>query len=123
MELAKIEGIDVEIQIVFKATHLPILTPYFIKAGISQLKINAIIDEYIQSGETIVFERWFLNTCQKKLNPEMNKFLGREVNYPTFNRMLRFALHPIIEQDAIVFHLRKSHKDLHSGKTDESRKD
>ncbi|MBI3218573.1 MAG: hypothetical protein HYZ44_03605 [Bacteroidetes bacterium] len=114
MEFAKIEGIDVEIQIVFKASHLPILTPYFLRAGVSQSKIDSIIDEYIESGENLVFERWFLDTCQKKINPEMNKFLGREINHPTFNRLLNVALRAIIEKDTIVVHLRKSRRNLQS---------
>jgi hypothetical protein len=108
MEFAKIEGIDVEIQIAFKASYLPILTPYFTKAGIHQSKIDSIIDEYILTGENVVFERWFLNSCQKRLNPEMNKYLGRDINYPTFNRLLKVALNEKIEQDTTVLHLRKS---------------
>ena len=123
MEFAKIEGIDVEIQIAFKASYLSILTPYFTKAGIHQSKIESIIDEYILTGENVVFERWFLDTCQKKINPEMNIYLGRDVNYPTLNRLLRVALKTVIEQDPIVLHLRKSYKDLHNSKTVEPQKE
>jgi hypothetical protein len=108
MEYAKIDGIDVEVQIAFKASHLAILAPYFIKAGIEPSKIDLIIDEYILTGENVVFERWFLDSCQKRLNPEMNKYLGRDINYPTFNRLLKVALKEKIEQDPTVLHLRKS---------------
>lgn len=108
MEFAKIDGIDVEIQIAFKASHLSILIPYFLKAGIQPSSVNSIIDDYILTGENVVFERWFLDTCQKRLNPEMNKYLGRDMNYPTFNRLLNVALKEKIEQDPTVLHLRKS---------------
>ncbi|MFN8887481.1 MAG: hypothetical protein ACK5WF_08475 [Cyclobacteriaceae bacterium] len=108
MEFAKIEGIDVEIQIAFKASYLPILMPYFTQAGIHPSKIDSIIDEYILTGENVVFERWFLDYCQKRLNSEMNKYLSRDINYPTFNRLLKVALKEKIEQDSTVLHLRKS---------------
>ncbi|MBI3218543.1 MAG: hypothetical protein HYZ44_03450 [Bacteroidetes bacterium] len=108
MEYTRIDGIDIEIQIAFKSAHLPLLIPYFEKAGIHSQKVNSIIDEYILTGEHVVFERWFLDSCQKRLNPEMNSYLKRDVNYPTFNRLLKVALKERIEQDPTVLHLRKS---------------
>lgn len=38
----------------------------------------------------------------------MNKYLNRDINYPTFNRLLKVALKEKIEQDFTVLHLRKS---------------
>jgi hypothetical protein len=113
MSYSRIDGIDIEVQIAFKASYLPILLPYFSKAGIQPSKIYSIIDDYIITGEKVIFESWFLNTCQKRLNPEMNKYLGRDINYPTLNRLLNVALKEKIEQDSTVLHLRKSKVHIH----------
>lgn len=110
MDFSRLEGIDVEVQIVFRADHLRLLMPYFKQAGIQPSDIDKIIDEHISTGEIVPFERWFLECGQNRLNPSMNRFLKREPSHPTFNKLLKVALKEQIERDPTILQLRRFSK-------------
>ena len=95
----RVEGIDVDIQIVFRSHHLEVVLPHYNKIGLPETVMNDMIDAYIASGEVVSYERWILEYGQKVINPLMNKKLGRVHNHPTFNNLLRFALKEILEND------------------------
>ena len=107
MDFTRVDGVDIDIQIVFRGIHLKLLMPYFKQAGLSSDVINASIDEYISTGEIVPFEKWFLQTGQRKLNPLMNKFLKRDPAHPTFNNILRVALKSEIESNETILNLKK----------------
>lgn len=106
-DFARVIGIDVEVQIVFQAKHLNLLTPLFKRAGINSETVNEMIDEYISAGEPVAFERWVLEYGQSKLNPMMNAFLKRESSHPTFNNLLKVALKDEIENSPTLRKLKK----------------
>ncbi len=103
----RVPGIDVGIQIIFRAEHLQILLPYFEKTGIPPF-VDDMINAYVASGEKVTYERWILEYGQAVLNPMMNKKLGRAVDHPTFNGMLLYALKDILDADPIVALLKKT---------------
>jgi hypothetical protein len=103
----RVEGIDVEIQIVFRAHHLEQVLPHYHKVGLPAHVLNDMIDAYIASGEQVPYERWILEYGQKVINPLMNKKLGRPVDHPTFNNLLKFALKEVIENDSILKQFKK----------------
>ena len=112
MDFTRVDGVDIDIQIVFRANHLRLLLPYFKQAGLSSAEINTTIDEYILTGETVPFEKWFLQTGQSKLNPIMNKFLKRNPTHPTFNNLVRVALKREIELNETILSLKKFREKL-----------
>ena len=107
MDKIGIQGIDVEIQIVFLNKHTNLISPHFEKVGICKSTINEMIDSYISSGEKVSYERWFLEYGQTVINPIMNKKLGRSVDHPTFNNLLRHALKDIIASHPIICQFKK----------------
>lgn len=109
-DFVRVDGIDVEIQIVFRTKHLNLLTPFFELAKVPQDEINKMIDEYTAAGETVSFERWVLEYGQSKLNPLMNTNLGRATEHPTFNNLLKAALKDQIEHDPTILQLRRFSK-------------
>lgn len=104
----RVEGIDVEIQIVFRAEHIQLIVPHLKRIGLPDSALNDIIENYTKSGELVSYERWFLEYGQKNLNPLMNKLLNRASDHPTFNSLLKFSLKDQIENDSILIHLRKA---------------
>lgn len=102
-KLIRIKGIDIEIQIIFKSTHINKLLEHLVKAGLPTSVINQSIDLYIATGEKVPYEKWFLYHGQTVLNPIINRNLNRESNHPTFNNMLKHVLkdeltnHPILK--------------------------
>ena len=103
----RIAGIDVDIQIAFKAEYIPLVLPHFAKAKVNPSIIDDIINAYIASGEQVSYERFFLEYCQKVINPMMNKNLNRASDHPTLNNLLRYALKEQIENDPILAALKK----------------
>ena len=103
----RIAGIDVDIQIAFKAAYIPLVLSHFEKAKVNPTIIDDIINAYIASGEHVSYERFFLEYCQQFINPVMNKNLGRASDHPTMNNLLRFALKEQIENDPMLIALRK----------------
>lgn len=95
----RVEGIDIEIQIVFRASHMDLVLPHYNKVGLPSQVLDEMIDAYIASGEHVQYERWILEYGQKVINPMMNKKLGRAADHPTFNNLLKFALKDVIESD------------------------
>ncbi len=106
----RVEGIDIEVQIVFTPAHLDLIWPYYDKTGLSRGIIDDMINEYIASGERVPYERWFLEYGQRVINPLMNKKLGRPLDHPTFNNLLKFALKKEIEINPVIIQLRKFKK-------------
>src|SRR6478736_4258747 len=103
----RVEGIDVDIQIVFRSHHLEVIMPHYNKIGLPVTVMNEMIDAYIASGEVVSYERWILEYGQRVINPLMNQKLGRAHNHPTFNNLLRFALKEIIENDPTLKQFKK----------------
>jgi hypothetical protein len=107
-DLARVSGIDFDIQLVFSAEHLSLLLPHLAKTGLALEVVDKMIDSYIASGEVETFERWILEYGQSHLNPLINNKLKRKIDHPTFNNLLRFALKDQIDQHPTIIHLRKS---------------
>ena len=105
--IARVAGIDVEVQIVMRGEHLKLLVPNFIRAGLPSTIEDQITDAYIASGEKVSYARWILEYGQYVLNPLMNQKLGRSKDHPTFNNMLKFALKEVIENDPSLILFRK----------------
>lgn len=106
----RVEGIDIEVQIVFTREHLDLILPYYDKTGLSRSVIDDMINAYIASGELVSYERWFLEYGQRVINPLMNQKLGRAINHPTFNNLLKFALKDQIEANPTIIQIRKFKK-------------
>jgi hypothetical protein len=66
-----------------------------------------MIDEYTAADGSVSFERWVLEYDQSKLNPLMNRNLGRETTHPTLNKLLKAALKDQ-ESDPTILQLRRS---------------
>lgn len=106
----RVEGIDVAIQLVFRKEHIELLLPHFQRVGLPATLMDDVIDAYIKSGETVSYERWFLEYGQRIINPMMNQKLGRAKDHPTFNNLLKHALKEIIETDSLLNQFRKFKK-------------
>ncbi len=106
-DFIRVPGIDIDIQIVFRARHLPLLAPFFKRAGVTADAINRMIDEHISSGEVMPFERWVLEYGQSKLNPLMNAYLKRDSKHKTFNSLLKVALKEHLENDPVLRQLKR----------------
>jgi len=106
----RVEGIDVDIQIVFTREHLERILPHYDKTGLPRAVIDDMINAYIASGELVPYERWILEYGQRVINPMMNKQLGRAADHPTFNNLLRFALKDEIDRHPTIIELRKFRK-------------
>jgi hypothetical protein len=117
-----VDGIDINIQILFKAEYLRLLIPQFKRAGIIDTDIDEMIDAFIRSGELVSFSKWILTYGQAVLNPIMNKNLNRPPNHPTFNNLLKFALKEFLEIDTTISHLNNSKKILLTNRKNESSK-
>jgi hypothetical protein len=98
----RVEGIDINIQLVFKREHIELVLPHFQRVGLSSGIMDEMINAYIQSGETVSYERWFLEYGQTIINPLMNQKLGRAKDHPTFNNLLKHALKEAIETDSLL---------------------
>ncbi len=103
----RVEGIDVEIQLVFRKEHIELVLPHFQRVGLSPTMMDEMINAYIKSGETVSYERWFLEYGQQVINPLMNQKLGRAKDHPTFNNLLKHALKEVIESDSILKQFKK----------------
>jgi hypothetical protein len=108
MDSIRVEGIDVEIQIVFRAEYIQSIVPHLRRIGVTDSTLDDLIENYIKSGELVSYERWFLEYGQKNLNPLMNKLLNRPSGHPTFNNLLKFSLKDQMENDPILVQLRKA---------------
>ncbi len=95
----RVDGIDIDIQIVFRSHHIDLVMPHYNKIGLPPSVWNEMIDAYIASGEHVSYERWILEYGQKIINPLMNQKLGRPAAHPTFNNLLKFSLKEVIEND------------------------
>ncbi len=102
MDFVRIKGIDVNIQLVFRAEHIPLLTPLFQRAGLPESTMNDLIDAYIESGEVVSYERFFLEYGQEVLNPILNQLLMRAPNHPTFNNLLTHGLKEILATSPVL---------------------
>lgn len=98
----RVEGIDIEIQLVFRKENIELVLPHFQRVGLPEKVLDEMIDAYIKSGETVSYERWFLEYGQRIINPLMNQKLGRAQDHPTFNNLLRHALKDILKVDPIL---------------------
>ena len=98
----RVEGIDIEIQLVFRKEHIELVLPQFQRVGISSAILDEMINAYIKSWEIVSYERWFLEYGQQVINPLMNQKLGRDKNHPTFNKLLKHALKEVIETDSVL---------------------
>lgn len=98
----RVEGIDIEIQLVFRKEHIELVLPHFQRVGLPSNVLDDMIDAYIKSGETVSYERWFLEYGQRIINPLMNQKLGRAKDHPTFNNLLKHALKEVLEADSIL---------------------
>ena len=103
----RVQGIDVNVQLVFLPEHVELLRPQLEKAGLATNTMDEMIDAYVASGEKVPYERFVLEYGQAVLNPLMNKKLNRPADHPTFNKMLLFVLKDIIESNPIVLEFRK----------------
>lgn len=106
----RVEGIDIEIQLVFRKEHIELLLPHFQRVGLPSTVLDDMIDAYIKSGETVSYERWFLEYGQQVINPLMNQKLGRAKDHPTFNNLLKHALKEILESDGMLKQFRNFKK-------------
>jgi hypothetical protein len=104
----RVQGIDVEIQLVFKSEYLNLLLPHFERIGLPSSITDEMIDAYIKSGETVTYDRWILEYGQRVLNPLMNAKLKRPESHPTFNGMLLYVLKDIIDNNPIMSHFKIS---------------
>jgi hypothetical protein len=98
----RVEGIDIEIQLVFQREHIELVLPHFQRVGLSSTVLDDMINAYIKSGETVSYERWFLEYGQTMINPLMNQKLGRAKEHPTFNNLLKHALKEILESNPML---------------------
>ncbi len=98
----RVEGIDIEIQLVFQKEHIELVLPHFQRVGLPSNVLDEMIDAYIKSGETVPYERWFLEYGQRVINPLMNQKLGRPNDHPTFNNLLKHALKEVIENNDLL---------------------
>ena len=98
----RVEGIDIEIQLVFRKEHIELVLPHFQRVGLPSTVLDDMIDAYIKSGEIVSYERWFLEYGQRVINPLMNQKLGRAKDHPTFNNLLKHALKEVLETDSIL---------------------
>jgi hypothetical protein len=98
----RIKGIDVNIQLVFQAEHIKLITPLFQKAGLPKTVSDDIIDFYIKSGEVVSYERFFLEYGQEVLNPILNQLLVRHPDHPTFNNILKHGLKEVLENSELL---------------------
>jgi hypothetical protein len=98
----RVEGIDVNIQLVFRPEHIPLVTAQFDKVGLNPSLMGDLIDSYVKSGELVSYERWFLEYGQRVINPLLNIKLNRAMNHPTFNNLLKHALKEVIEESPIL---------------------
>lgn len=103
----RVEGIDFEIQIIFRSEHVELLRPHFERVGLPSNTVNEMIDAYIASGEKVTYERWVLEYGQTVLNPRMNAKLGRPLDHPTYNKMLLFALKDELSSNPILKQLKQ----------------
>ncbi|CAN5344400.1 hypothetical protein BH09BAC3_BH09BAC3_08030 [soil metagenome] len=103
----RVEGIDVNIQIVFRQEHISLVLPQFEKIGLPASTMDDLIDGHIKSGEIVTYERWFLDYGQRVLNPLMNKKLGRAIDHPTFNSLLKYVLKDVMDESPILKHFSK----------------
>ncbi len=103
----RIEGIDVDIQIVFRQEYIALVLPQFEKIGLPLSTMDDLINNYIKSGEVVTYERWFLEYGQTVLNPLINTKLGRAIDHPTFNSLLKYVLKDIMDESPILGHFRK----------------
>jgi hypothetical protein len=106
----RVEGIDVDIQLVFRKEHIELVLPHFQRVGLSPIVLDDMINAYIKSGEMVPYERWFLEYGQTMINPLMNQKLGRAKEHPTFNNLLKHALKEVIETDSILKQFKKFQK-------------
>jgi len=109
---ARVEGIDIEVQLIFNSTYLNLLIPHFEKIGLPSSTVDDMINAYIKSGELVSYDRWILEYGQRVLNPLMNSKLGRPANHPTFNAMLLYSLKDIIDASPIIAHFKNAKKQL-----------
>jgi hypothetical protein len=98
----RVEGIDIEIQLVFKKEHIELVLPHFQRVGLPSSLLDELIDAYIKSGEIVPYERWFLEYGQQVINPLMNQKLGRAKENPTFNNLLKHALKDVVENNSLL---------------------
>ena len=112
----RVKGIDIEVQIVFRPEHIEIILPHYEKIGMPVAVMDEMIDAYIASGEKVDYGRWFLEYGQSKINALINQKLGRAIDHPTFNNLLKFALKDIIEVDPIIVVMRKAKQLIASDK-------
>ncbi len=98
----RVEGIDIDIQLVFRKEHIELVLPHFERVGLSPIAMDEMINAYVKSGETVSYERWFLEYGQRVINPLMNQKLGRAKEHPTFNNLLRHALKEILKTNMIL---------------------
>ncbi|CAN5370126.1 hypothetical protein BH10BAC4_BH10BAC4_21430 [soil metagenome] len=103
----RIEGIDVDIQIIFRAEHIALVLPQFEKIGLPASIMDDVINAHIKSGEKVSYERWFLEYGQQVLNPMINQKLGRKSDHPTFNSLLKYVLKDVIDDSPILAHFKK----------------
>jgi CRISPR/Cas system CSM-associated protein Csm2 small subunit len=106
----RVEGIDIDIQLVFRKEHIALVLPHFQRVGLPSSLMDEMIDAYIKSGENVSYERWFLEYGQQVINPLMNQKLGRAKDHPTFNNLLKHALKEIIETDSVLQQFKKFKK-------------
>jgi hypothetical protein len=98
----RVEGIDIDIQLIFQQEHIELVLPHFQRVGLPSNVMDEMINAYIKSGETVSYERWFLEYGQKVINPLMNQKLGRSKDHPTFNNLLKHALKEILESNTLL---------------------
>ena len=103
----RIKDIDVNIQIVFLQEHISLVVPQFEKIGLPPSTMDDLINSYIKSGELVTYERWFLEYGQRVLNPLMNQKLGRAIDHPTFNSLLKYVLKDIMDESPILKHFNR----------------
>ncbi|HZX74280.1 MAG TPA: hypothetical protein VFE57_07665 [Cyclobacteriaceae bacterium] len=111
-KIGRIEGIDFQIQIIFKSEYIKLLIPHFEKVGLDLNILDELINEYIKSGERVTYEYWFLEYGQRVINPTMNTKLKRDINHPTFNNLLRHALKEQLLSDPTLIALGQSQRKL-----------
>jgi hypothetical protein len=106
----RVEGIDIDIQLVFRKEYIELVLPHFQRVGLSATVVDEMINTYIKSGETVSYERWFLEYGQRIINPLMNQKLGRVKDHPTFNNLLKHALKEVLESNVLLKQFKKFQK-------------
>gem|GEM_PF-3226454 len=109
-KIGRIDGIDAEVQIIFKEEYISKLLPHFATVGLPIGILDELINAYIASGEKVTYSWWFLDYGQRVINPMMNEKLKRAKDHPTFNNLLKHALKEPLENDPILIALRKIRK-------------